>query len=81
MGPGRRCPEIVPGGFTGLVVCSNLQFQAEEHRQEDEAEAKEADGQTDQPSEQSSLPGGVVELLAAGYGTAAFHPLQTQHGD
>lgn len=72
---------IVPGGYTGLVVCSNLKFQAEEHRQEDEAEAKEADGQTDQPSEQSSLPGWVVELLTAGYGTAAFHPLQRHHSD
>lgn len=81
MGPGQRRPETVLGGFMDLVVCSNLQFQAEEHRQEDEAEAEEADGQTDQPSEQSSLPGRVVELLAAGNGTAALHSLQRQHGD
>lgn len=58
---------------------SNLQFQAEEHGQEDEAEAKEADGQTDQPSEQSPLPGWVVELLTAGDGTATFHPLQRHY--
>lgn len=55
-----------------------LQFQAEEHSEEDKAETEEADGQADQPSEQSSLPGRVVELLTARYGTAALHSLQRQ---
>lgn len=73
--------KLVPIRLIRLVVCSNLQFQAEEHRQEDETETEEADGQADQPSEQSSLPGRVVELLAACYGTAALHSLQRQHGN
>ena len=60
------------------VICSNLQFQAEEHSEEDKAETEQADGQADQPSEQSSLPGRVVELLTARYGTAALHTLQSQ---
>lgn len=60
------------------VICSNLQFQAEEHSEEDKAETEQADGQADQPSEQSSLPGRVVELLTARYGTAALHSLQSQ---
>lgn len=59
------------------VISSNLQFQAEEHSEEDKAETEEADGQADQPSEQSSLPGRVVELLTARYGTAALHSLQS----
>ncbi len=61
-----------------LVICANLQFQAEEHSEEDKTKAEEADGQADQPSEQSSLPGRVVELLTARYGTAALHSLQRQ---
>lgn len=60
------------------VICSDLQFQAEEHSEEDKTEAEEADGQADQPSEQGSLPGWVVELLTACYGTAALHTLQRQ---
>lgn len=60
------------------VICSNLQFQAEEHGEEDKAETEKADGQADQPSEQSSLPRWVVELLTARYGTAALHSLWGQ---
>lgn len=60
------------------VICSDLQFQAEEHSEEDKTETEEADGQADQPSEQSSLPGWVVELLTACHGTAALHSLQRQ---
>lgn len=61
-----------------FVICPNLQFQAEEHSEEDKTETEEADGQADQPSEQSSLPGRIVELLTARYGTAALHSLQRQ---
>lgn len=60
------------------MICSDLQFQAEEHGEEDKAETEEADGQADQPSKQSSLPGRVVELLTACYGTAALHSLQRE---
>lgn len=63
---------------TRLFWVSNLQFQAEEHSKEDKAETEEADGQADQPSEQSSLPGWVVELLTASYRTATLHSLQRQ---
>lgn len=58
----------------------HLQFQAEQHGEEDETEAEEADGQADQPSEQSSLPGRVVELLTARYGTAALYSLHGEEG-
>lgn len=58
----------------------HLQFQAEQHCEEDETEAEEADGQADQPSEQSSLPGWVVELLAARDGTAALDSLHREQG-
>lgn len=54
----------------------NLQLQAEQHSEEDKTETQEADGQADQPSEQGSLPGWVIELLAARYGTAALYALQ-----
>lgn len=55
--------------------CSNLQLQAEQHSEEDKKETKEANGQADQPSEQSPLPGRVVELLTARNRTAALHAL------
>lgn len=60
------------------VICSDLQFQAEEHGEEDKTETEEADGQADQPPEHSSLPGWVVELLTACNRTAALHSLQRQ---
>lgn len=62
--------------LTRSVMGADLQLQAKEHGEEDKAEAEEADGQADQPSEQSSLPGRVVELLTARDGTAALHSLQ-----
>lgn len=62
-------------------MCSDLQFQAEEHGEEDETETEEADGQADQPPEQGSLPGRVVELLTACNGTAALHTLQRPQQD
>lgn len=58
----------------------HLQFQAEQHCKEDKTEAEQADGQADQPSEQSSLPGWVVELLTASYGTAALYSLHRGEG-
>lgn len=57
------------------LFSTHLQFQAEQHREKDKTEAEEADGQADQPSEQRSFPGWIIELLAAGYGTAALHSL------
>lgn len=57
-------------------LCSpHLQFQAEQHREKDKTEAEEADGQADQPSEQRSFPGWIIELFTACYGTAALHSL------
>lgn len=76
-------PRLISTQFPSIrlarfVICPNLQFQAEEHSEEDKTETEEADGQADQPSEQSSLPGRIVELLTARYGTAALHSLQRQ---
>lgn len=53
----------------------HLQFQAEQHHEKDKTEAEEADGQADQPSEERSFPGWIIELLTACYGTAALHSL------
>lgn len=72
-------PQTISTQFLSLrhfVISPNLQFQAQEHSEEDKAETEEADGQADQPSEQCSLPGRIVELFTARYGTAALHPLQ-----
>lgn len=53
----------------------HLQFQAEQHRKKDKTEAEETDGQADQPSEQRSFPGWIIELFIACNGTAALHSL------
>lgn len=55
---------------------TDLQLEADEHDQEDKADAEDANGQTDQPPEQTPPPRRVVVFLTSRYGTAALHPLQ-----
>lgn len=57
---------------------ADLELEADEHHQEDKADAQDTHGQADQPPEQAPPPRRVVELFAAGYGTAALHPLSRQ---
>lgn len=64
--------------YKGFVSCPNLQFEAEQHSEENKTETEEADGQADQPSEHSSLPGWVIELLTARYWTASLDSLQRE---
>lgn len=61
------------------VFCgANLQFQTEQHDEEDKTEAEEADGEADQPSEHSPLPWRIVELFTACYGAATFYTLRVE---
>lgn len=60
-----------------VEAVSNLQFQTEQHGQEDKTETQQADGQADQPSEHCPLPRWVVEFLTARDRTAPLHSLDS----
>lgn len=57
---------------------TDLQLKADEHNQEDKTETEDADGQADQPPEQTPPPRRIVELLTSRYRTAALDSLQTE---
>lgn len=57
---------------------TNLQLKADEHNQEDKAEAEDTDGQADQPPEHTPSPRRIVKLLTSRYGTAALDSLSRE---
>lgn len=63
-----------PSVWGGLSA--DLQLEADEHSQEDEAKAEDADGQADEAAEGPSLPGWVVRLFTACHWTAPLHTLR-----